>query len=274
VSMHAAWGRRLGVSMVTLLIAAAHASSAAAQQGAPDAGLGKRLFDGQCAVCHGSGGNGGEAPDLTRPRLPRAPDDAALRSLIETGIPPRMPGLRRLNDADMDSLVRYVRSLARVSEAASVGDPQKGHALFDKLNCGNCHVVNGEGGTLGPVLTEIGLVRGAAHLRQALVDPGAALPIRPLPQSNVPLLKGFTEYLPVRIVTLDGREIRGVRLNEDAITIQVRDTANHFYSFRKDEVKSIERETGKSLMPSYQGRMTAAELDDLVAYLSGLRGAR
>jgi len=266
-------GRRIGPLLLTLLVAAAHAPSAAAQ-GAPDVGQGKRLFDGQCAVCHGSGGNGGEAPDLTRPRLPRAPDDAALRALVETGIPPRMPGLRRLSESDMGALVQYVRSLARVSDVATVGDAQKGRTLYEKLTCGNCHVVNGQGGTLGPVLSEIGLVRGATHLRQALVDPGAALPIRPLPQSNVPMLKGFTEYLPVRIVTRDGREVRGVRVNEDAVTIQVRDTANRFYSFRKDDLKSIEEETGKSLMPSYQGRMTAAELDDLVAYLSGLRGAQ
>jgi putative heme-binding domain-containing protein len=154
-----------------------------------------------------------------------------------------------------------------------VGDAQKGRALYEKFTCGTCHVVNGQGGTLGPVLTEIGLVRGATHLRQAIVEPGAALPIRPLPQSNIPMLKGFTEYLPVRIVTRDGREVRGVRMNEDAVTIQVRDTANRFHSFRKDDVKSIERETGKSLMPSYQGRISAAELDDLVAYLSSLRGA-
>jgi putative heme-binding domain-containing protein len=249
-------------------------ASPALAQSVPDPGLGKRLFDGQCAVCHGAGGTGGEAPDLRRPRLPRAPDDNALRALIESGIPPRMPGLRRLNDGDMAALVRYVRSLARISDVASVGDPQKGRALYEKLGCANCHVVNGQGGTLGPVLSEIGLVRGATHLRQALVEPGAALPIRPLPQSNIPLLKGFTEYLPVRVVTRDGSEVRGVRVNEDAVTIQVRDTANRFYSFRKDDVKSIERETGKSLMPSYQGRLTPAELDDLVAYLSSLRGAQ
>ena len=262
----------LRLLILVVSIAATSAPLAAAQEG-PDPGLGKRLFDGQCAVCHGAGGNGGEAPDLTRPRLPRAPDDNALQALIETGISPRMPGLRRLSEGDMGALVRYVRSLARVSDVASVGDAQKGRALYEKLSCANCHVVNGQGGTLGPVLTEIGLVRGATHLRQALVEPGAALPIRPLPQSNIPMLKGFTEYVPVRIVTRDGREVRGVRLNEDAVTIQVRDTANRFHSFRKDDVKSIERETGTSLMPSYQGRISAAELDDLVAYLSSLRGA-
>jgi putative heme-binding domain-containing protein len=269
--MSMAW--RQGIPIVMLLIAAASPRLAAAQE-APDGTLGKRLFDGQCSVCHGSGGNGGEAPDLTRPRLPRAPDDNALRSLIETGLPPRMPGLRRLSEGDMGALVRYVRSLARVSDVATVGDAQKGRTLYDKLTCGTCHVVNGQGGTLGPVLSEIGLVRGATHLRQALVEPGAALPIRPLPPSNVPLLKGFTEYLPVRIVTRDGREVRGVRVNEDAVTIQVRDSGNRFYSFRKDEVKTLEKEAGKSLMPSYQGRLTAAELDDLVAYLSSLRGAQ
>ena len=50
-------------------------------------------------------------------------------------------------------------------------------------------------------------------------------------------------------------------------------SAGAFHSFRKSEVKSISKETGASLMPGYRSRLSAAELDDLVAYLASLGGA-
>ena len=65
-----------------------------------------------------------------------------------------------------------------------------------------------------------------------------------------------------------------IRVNEDPFTIQLRDPANRFHSFRKSDTKAIEKEFGKSLMPSYRGRLTDAETEDLVAYLASLRGER
>ena len=85
--------------------------------------------------------------------------------------------------------------------------------------------------------------------------------------------RGYSEFLPVQVVTRDGRTVRGVRLNEDVFTLQLRDATGAFHSFRKSEVKSISKETGASLMPGISNRLSAAELDDLVAYLASLGGA-
>jgi hypothetical protein len=54
----------------------------------------------------------------------------------------------------------------------------------------------------------------------------------------------------------------------------VKDSANRFHSFRKSDTKEIEKEFGKSLMPSYRGRLSDAETEDLVAYLGSLRGVQ
>ena len=86
------------------------------------------------------------------------------------------------------------------------------------------------------------------------------------------LSRGYGEYLPVRIVTRQGNEIRGIRINEDAFTIQVRDAAGRFYSLRKADVELLDKAGGKSIMPSFAPRLTASELTDLVAYLASLRG--
>jgi len=86
------------------------------------------------------------------------------------------------------------------------------------------------------------------------------------------LSRGYAEYLPVRIVTRQGREVRGVRINEDAFTIQVRDAAGRFYSLRKSDLEVLDKQAGKTIMPSFASKVTAPELNDLVAYLVSLRG--
>jgi len=242
-----------------------------AGQNSRDVEQGKQLFNGMCARCHGIDGTGDEGPSLNRPTLSRAASDDALREVIRDGIPDRgMPRVRRLTDSEIDQLASYVRSLGRAAGPAAKGNVDKGRATYDTLGCASCHIVSGQGGSFGPDLTEIGMSRGASYLRQSFLGPAETLPRG---SSLVPG-RGFTEYLPVRVVTSDGREVRGVRINEDPFTIQVRDSANRFHSFRKSDTKEIEKEFGKSMMPSFRGRLTDAETDDLVAYLSSLRGVK
>ena len=75
-------------------------------------------------------------------------------------------------------------------------------------------------------------------------------------------------------MTREGREVRGARINEDTFTIQVRDSNGQLHSFRKAELRQIEKEFGKSLMPAYKERLSASEVGDLVAYLSSLGGVK
>ena len=254
-----------------LLLALAAAPVRASAQSKADIDAGGQLFSGMCVECHGAGGAGGDAPSLNRARLMHAPTDAALIKILTDGIPnTAMPRIRRFTDNEMRQLVAYVRSLGKVAEAKVPGDAKKGGDVYKKLGCAGCHIVNGVGGNLGPDLSDIGFLRGTAYLRQAVIDPGATLPKDVL---QVPA-RGYAEYLPLRIVTRQGSEVRGIRVNEDAFTIQVRDQAGKFYSLRKSELELLEKETGKSLMPSAAAQLTAPEITDLVAYLSSLRSAR
>jgi cytochrome c oxidase cbb3-type subunit 3 len=235
-----------------------------------DIDSGKRLFQGMCVECHGAGGAGGDAPSLNRPRLNHAPDDTALANVIANGIPnTAMPRVRRFTENELQQLVTYIRSLGKVAGDRVPGDANKGAAIYRNLACSSCHIVAGQGGNLGPDLTEIGFLRGAAYLREAVVDPGASLPKGTLSV----LSRGYNEYLPVRIVTRQGNEVRGIRVNEDAFTIQIRDAAGKFYSLRKSDLELLDKQAGKSMMPSFASRLAAPELTDLVAYLASLRGA-
>ncbi len=249
-------------AFVVLLLALALALAAAQPPPKPtDLAQGKKLYNNQCALCHGIGGTGGKGPALNQPKLTHAPTQAALLKVIQQGIPgTEMPGFWALNDAEARQVAAYVRSLGRLKPVKLPGNVARGQQLFEtKGNCLACHVVRGTGGVSGPELTDIGLRRGAEHLRQAVLDPNAATP------------DGF---LVVTVTTAAGQRLRGVRLNEDPFTIQLRDAASRLHSFRKAELQEVKKEIGVSTMPSYKDAFTAAELDDLIAYLASLRGER
>jgi len=261
--------RTFGASLV--LVAVLLAPIAARAQSAADIQGGKTLFSGMCVTCHGFDGTGGMGPPLNRPKLLLAPDEAALRNIISEGIPDRgMPRVRRVTDNEMRQLVAYVRSLGKTNRSPVTGNAQKGRDHYARLGCAGCHIINGQGGSLGPQLSDIGRLRGADYLRQAIVDPGAMLPRGTLP---VPA-RGYVEFLPVRVVMKDGSEVRGVRLNEDVFTIQLREQSGAIRSIRKTNAEVIRKDAGTSLMPSFKDRLQGAELEDLVAYLASLGGVQ
>ena len=222
---------------------------------AGDAALGKKLFESQCALCHGQDGSGGRGPNLRR-KIDRAPDDAALRKLIWNGVQPEMPGAWQLSAREVASVAAFVETLGAVTVEPVPGDASRGERIYRSKGCANCHMIQGEGSGFGPELTEIGAKRNPAFLRESVVAPEASVP------------DGF---LLIELVASDGRTIRGARLNEDSFSIQLKDAGGNLHSYRKSELKEVRKLRGKSSMPSYKQSLSEEELTDLTAYLAGLR---
>ena len=76
---------------------------------------------------------------------------------------------------------------------------------------------------------------------------------------------------PVRIVTRDGRTIRGRRLNEDTFTVQIIDEQERLLSLNKADLREFEL-GATSPMPPATSTLTSAEVADVVAYLLTLTG--
>jgi putative heme-binding domain-containing protein len=147
--------------------------------------------------------------------------------------------------------------LAAQSGSARTGTAAAGKTIFDgKGECGACHSVGDRGASLGPDLGDIGVTRTPKSLRLALTEPDAEI---------------FKEYYTVVVETKGGENIRGLALNEDDLSIQIRDINGYPRSFLKDDIKSTHREQ-RSLMPSYASRLSSVEIDDVVAYLRTLKG--
>ena len=73
------------------------------------------------------------------------------------------------------------------------------------------------------------------------------------------------------VVTNQGKKIVGIGLNYDNFSALVMDSNENIHSFLRSEVQSIEKGY-QSLMPGYGGTLSVSEINDLLAYLAGLRG--
>ena len=81
---------------------------------------------------------------------------------------------------------------------------------------------------------------------------------------------GFYQFLVVRVELKNGKTIEGIRINEDTFSIQLKDHSNHLYSFKKEQILSIEKIKDFSLMPSFIDQFSDSEINDIVAYLTSL----
>ena len=208
-------------------------------------------------------GGGGTGPSLTRSYLPRAATDEQLASVISNGIPGTgMPSAWVLTEIEVNKVVKYVRFIGQGKEPIIKGNVANGKTLFDNSACSTCHIVSGNGGSLGPDLTKVGLKRGQDYLVESISHPGKNKPVG---------ATGFYDYLVVNVTLSNGEVVTGIRINEDTFSIQLKDAANRLHSIKKEHVKLIERNMDKSLMPSFKDQFSAIELDDIAAYLTSLK---
>jgi putative heme-binding domain-containing protein len=270
-----------------------------------DLAQGRRLFQSHCVSCHGPNGEGGRGATLAQPTLPRVaelatnpapagrggrggggggrgaaantdsptqtPYDRALQQVIRGGVAGTEMPSHRLQPEELRVLALFVKNLGQLAPETVPGDPVKGAELYKtKGQCATCHTLRGQGAAIGPDLTEIGRKRSALYLRKALAEPSADVP-----QSynayrgdiSLPL-----NFLFIRAKTKDGKDVAGVRINEDTFSVQIRDLTGRIHSYFKSELTEFHKDYGQSPMPVYSGVFTPDEMTDVVAFLASLRG--
>ena len=165
---------------------------------AADLASGAKVFEKYCGRCHGFDGSGGVGPPLTRPRLRRAADESGVLDILVNGIPgTSMQAAWSLSERETQQVAAYVTSLGSRPSEPLPGDPSRGRDVYAKAGCAACHLVDGAGTSVGPDLSDIGSKRGAAFLRQSLVEPSAARPERAVPYEPY----GYPAYEVVRVRT-------------------------------------------------------------------------
>jgi cytochrome c oxidase cbb3-type subunit 3 len=228
-----------------------------------------------CALCHGLGARGGgRGPDLTTATKKHTHSDADMFQVISNGIPgTAMPANGTngqgvgMTDREIWQIVAYIRSQEVKAPAKPIGDAAHGKELFyGDANCSLCHMVQGKGGRLGPDLTGV----AGSRTREAIID-SVRNPSRRLALGLTEPTKEFPqEYETVTAVTSDGKQIKGVTLNEDTFSVQVMDMSEQIRSLEKDHLRSFQK-TRTSAMPKYgPDTLSDRDLDDVVAFLMTL----
>jgi putative heme-binding domain-containing protein len=225
-----------------------------------------------CALCHGLGARGGgRGPDLTRAQKKFAHSDAEMFQIISNGIAgTAMPANGTngqgvgMTDEEIWQIITYIRSVEVKAPAKPLGDAAHGKQLFyGDANCSLCHMVDGKGGRLGPDLSGV----GGSRTRDAIID-SVRHPSHHLAWGLTESTKEFPqEYETITVTTEDGKQIKGVALNEDNFTVQIIDASEQIFLLDKAKLRSFEK-TRKSMMPEYnQDLLPDKDLEDIVSYL-------
>jgi len=257
----------MGGVLILLLVlpAAQHGSSASVNPYTKpeDAAAGAALYRKQCAGCHGLDAAGaGAGPALNTGVFKRGGADEALFATISKGVPgTSMPGFSAFTGLQVWQLVTHLRTLSAAGNAAKAigagADPVAGLRLFQQ-HCAGCHRAQGlDGGLRGPTLEGVESRRSLADLRQSILQPDAVV---------------ANEYWSVDIQTVQGERLRGIRLNEDTSSIQIRERNGRLRSILRPEIAAAEL-IRTSPMPSFAGKLSDNELNHILAFLSATRGS-
>ena len=157
------------------------------------------LFAEKCSPCHAVNGKGGAAgPDLSR--IGEVRSVAFLRGFItnpQSVLPgSSMPAFERtLSGSQISDLANYLSSLRGTSPASTTPIPTPSPSITPFVSrpgagieftidapklftsrCSPCHAVNGMGGTIGPDLSMIGVIRSVSFLKGVIANPQSVLP--------------------------------------------------------------------------------------------------
>jgi putative heme-binding domain-containing protein len=133
-------------------------------------------------------------------------------------------------------------------------DPVRGKVVFngEQARCSQCHAFRGQGGKVGPDLTEVGK-KSRAEIYRAIAAPSAS--IEP-------------EFMSYSVATKSGQVVVGLVRAEGPDAIRITDTNAHATTIPRREIDQI-RPSANSIMPvGLTGALGEPAMRDLIAYLT------
>lgn len=146
-------------------------------------------------------------------------------------------------------------ALPIVEADSGTRDYDRGKNLFAATLCSSCHGMNGEGGAVGPDLTQLGTRFSAKDMLEAIIDPN----------------KTISDQYTAKVYTLkSGNTVMGRQMseNDDAYII----SQNPFdptalKTVPKADVTNVKNSPVSIMLPGMINGLNPDELKDLIAYL-------
>jgi PQQ-dependent dehydrogenase (methanol/ethanol family) len=220
---------------------------------------GSETYPKQCAGCHGVDARGGEyGPALAGSGRLRGRSLSWLRRVIRNGVPEGGMPAFNLPASELDALAAMVHSLnSPAAENTVSGDRAAGEQyFFGKGQCASCHMVYGKGSAVGPDLSDVAREMTVEEIRSSLLQPSEHL---------------APGYQMVTARLRDGETVRGFARSRSNFEVVVQDLKGQFHMLQTGAISAIS-EDQQSQMPPVKA--SAEQLQDLVAFLSGLAGVK
>ena len=136
------------------------------------------------------------------------------------------------------------------------GDAASGKSLFFDLDgnagCASCHTFDGEGGEVGPEITEESSVRPLQYIIESILFPSAVI---------------ASGYEPVLVRTSDGRTINGVLREDDDITLTLVTKDGEELVLQQSDIAQ-RKDDPPSLMPDNFGELLSMQqFHDILSFL-------
>lgn len=134
-------------------------------------------------------------------------------------------------------------------------DFEQGKMMFDATRCSSCHLMRGEGGSIGPDLTQLGNRFTVKDMLEAIIEPNKAV---------------SDQYAATVFTMKDGSSVLGRLTNEDENTYFI--SQNPFApdvirEIPKKDVLNTKYSYISIMYPGLINRLNEEELKDLMAYL-------
>jgi cytochrome c oxidase cbb3-type subunit III len=233
---------------------------------------GQKVFQSNCAFCHGSNAKGGESgPDLLRSVVVLDDDEGEkigvviLNGRLEKGMP-KFP-FSHEQIADVATFLHQrvkdaaLRGTYQVLNVVS-GNPEAGKAYFNGAGqCSSCHSVTGD-------LAHIGSKYDPATVQSTFVMPRAAR--RGPPGTAV---RGEEQHpITVTVTPANGPAVEGVLEKVDDFNVALTDKNGEYHSFvRKGAEPKVQIHDPLAAHTELLGKYTDADIHNLTAYLVTLK---
>jgi putative heme-binding domain-containing protein len=169
-----------------------------------------------------------------------------------------LPNSNRLRMLLQHQVDQQAAGMDNFSPLLEGGNSERGKAVFfdKKFACAGCHRIGSEGGSVGPDLTKIGVVRSARELLESIVMPSASL------------AQGYDSYI---ITTADGHSITGVISERTPEVVVLREPSGAPRRIPMDDIEAVDRLTTSIMPEGLPSAMTPEEFRNLLAFLQSLR---
>jgi putative heme-binding domain-containing protein len=146
-------------------------------------------------------------------------------------------------------------ALAAVDSGMAGRNFQTGKNIYAAVLCSRCHSMRGEGGDIGPDLTQLGTRFSNKDMLEAIIMPS----------------KTVSDQYASTIFTLkNGQSVLGRLINEDKLNYSISQNpfaADQLRKIPKKDVVSKKNSTESIMLPGLINSLNPDELKDLIAYL-------